>query len=97
MGLVVLLAVALFAAGWLAGRGGCGRQGVPAPAASTTGSPRAEVVTSASAQVELRLDASALTLLPEGGLELPRLDPLDAGAPFEGEAGRAPSRPLTPP
>ncbi len=64
LGAAVLLVVVAFLLGWYFG-GGSG----DAPAAPA-----------ASSGVELRLDAGALTLLPEGGLELPPITPIDAGA-----------------
>jgi hypothetical protein len=59
------LAAVAFLLGWLLGRG----DSPPAPAPSVR----------PSADVELRLDAGGVTLLPEGGLELRPIEPLDAG------------------
>jgi hypothetical protein len=61
----------VFLLGWMVGRGDSPSTPPPAP----TGP--------APEDVELRLDAGSLTLMPDGGLELPRL-PRD---PLNGEGG----------
>jgi hypothetical protein len=69
----VLALVLVFALGVWWGRGAAPEH-VPAASASPSTTP------TAGGTVELRLDAGALTLLPEGGLELrpmPSLDPLE--------------------
>lgn len=76
-GLALVGAGLAFTLGWLAGR----QQPpppVPAPAPSTTLQPE---------DVELRLDAGSLTLLPEGGLDLKPIEPLNGTG---GSAGAGP-------
>ncbi|HHH27265.1 MAG TPA: hypothetical protein ENK57_02795 [Polyangiaceae bacterium] len=67
-----------FGLGWLVGRGD--REG-----AASTGSAAADAGLRPE-DVELRLDAGALTLLPEGGLELEPIEPI-GGASASGGSG----------
>lgn len=61
------LAIAAFLLGWL-----LGRDGGPDPVAPTA-------PTAPPAEVELRLDAGGVTLMPDAGLHLKPIEPLDAG------------------
>lgn len=80
--LAVTSVVSAFAMGWLLGRGDGARTPTTPPAASSSASDgglRPE-------DVELRLDAGGLTLMPEGGLELAPIEPLGGAAASGGSS-----------